>query len=472
MLNKFRKVSSSPGFLLLSFAITAVALLGDQALAMPCMICLAMIIALVLFLNDDLFPTLLPFLCILLIGTTMIGGLEFVLPYIPFGIPAVLGFLFHLVAYRRPFRGGTSLPGLFATSAAILLGGSGVVATQQAIFNGAAAYHLIGLSLGLLFCYYLFATNPRPGRSYDPIKYFLLVMLLLGMLCATLTLSNFLSWILPAVREGKVPLALDYLTGFIYRNTIANLLIMCLPAGFYFAGIREASLAQKVGSLLLGGFMFFALLLTCARTALLFGSILFVLCLIYYLWAPISWRTKLICLSVLLITGLVLFLIFRETIYSLLFERLEHGLVLKKEPRFLLLKRSIEDFRSYPIFGIGLDSTANHDLYDASAAQGCIAWYHMYFPQLWGSMGLFGMIAFAYQLVLRIKIILTKPDYQSMGLTLSYLGLFLYSQTDPGEFIPLPFAFLAVLIFVLLENRNKKNAPLRIDPPRRSGWHE
>jgi hypothetical protein len=42
-------------------------------------------------------------------------------------------------------------------------------------------------------------------------------------------------------------------------------------------------------------------------------------------------------------------------------------------------------------------------------------------------------------------------------LTLSYIGLFFYSQTDPGEFIPLPFGHFAIIIFILLECRCEKN---------------
>ncbi|MBO5270174.1 MAG: hypothetical protein J6B77_05270, partial [Clostridia bacterium] len=76
---------------------------------------------------------------------------------------------------------------------------------------------------------------------------------------------------------------------------------------------------------------------------------------------------------------------------------------------------------------------------------------HLYFPQIWGGLGLVGCIAFAYQAVLRVKLILFRPNAKTVAIALSYIGLFLYSQTDPGEFIPIPFAALAVLMFVLLE---------------------
>ena len=117
------------------------------------------------------------------------------------------------------------------------------------------------------------------------------------------------------------------------------------------------------------------------------------------------------------------------------------------------LLRSIRDFWEHPWFGIGISSTANTDIY---SAEGCICWYHMYFPQIWGSMGLLGLIAYALQFFFRAKLVFTNPDMQSLGMGLVYLGLFLYSQTDPGEFAPIPYAVLAVPLFVLLEGRARK----------------
>ena len=73
----------------------------------------------------------------------------------------------------------------------------------------------------------------------------------------------------------------------------------------------------------------------------------------------------------------------------------------------------------------------------------------------WGSMGLFGIVAYMGQLALRARLVLTKPDMQSIAMGLVYLGLFLYSQTDPGEFAPIPYAVLSVPLFMLLEGRSQ-----------------
>jgi hypothetical protein len=120
------------------------------------------------------------------------------------------------------------------------------------------------------------------------------------------------------------------------------------------------------------------------------------------------------------------------------------------EPRWRLFLRSLTDFLEHPICGIGFASSQNADIY---AADACITWYHLYFPQIWGSLGLLGCAAFGYQLVLRAKLAFYKPNAATVAIALCYLGLFLYSQTDPGEFAPIPFAALGILMFVLLEHR-------------------
>ena len=51
---------------------------------------------------------------------------------------------------------------------------------------------------------------------------------------------------------------------------------------------------------------------------------------------------------------------------------------------------------------------------------------------------------------------LRRKDALSRALSLSYVGLFLMSQVNPGEFCPMPYAFLAMLIFLLFEKDEEK----------------
>ena len=225
---------------------------------------------------------------------------------------------------------------------------------------------------------------------------------------------------------------------------------MMLPAPFFFASDIQAPAGERVAAFLCGMLLYAGLLVAMARTALLFGTVLFVLCLVYYAYGRHGWRVKACCLAMLAAAAAVLLIFFRQDLVALLSVRLGDGLVHPDESRATLLRRAWEDFVAHPFFGIGLGAMKNADVYPPPP--GCICWYHMYFPQIIGSMGLFGLLCFGLQLFQRARMALYRPDRAKTALSLCYVGLFLYSQTDPGEFEPIPYAFLAVLIFLLLES--------------------
>ena len=57
----------------------------------------------------------------------------------------------------------------------------------------------------------------------------------------------------------------------------------------------------------------------------------------------------------------------------------------------------------------------------------------------------------------------TKMDFWSLCLGVSYLGILLMSQVNPGEFCPLPFELLTVLLFILQEKRLDYRKPLPVE---------
>ena len=124
------------------------------------------------------------------------------------------------------------------------------------------------------------------------------------------------------------------------------------------------------------------------------------------------------------------------------------------EARSNLFIRSFEDFVANPIFGRGLGYTGNSDLYDGK--QGTMTWYHMMIPQIVGSLGLVGMYCYGKQIVERFGLMLKKTDSYILTLGLSYVGLLLMSQVNPGEFCPLPYELLAVVNFIMIEKYKEK----------------
>ena len=81
-------------------------------------------------------------------------------------------------------------------------------------------------------------------------------------------------------------------------------------------------------------------------------------------------------------------------------------------------------------------------------------------------MGLVGLCAYLCLLVLRSTLIFRRkrgPVRSTLGL--SYVGLFLMSQLNPGEFSPFPYALMAVAVFVMLEQLDETENLARLLAP-------
>ena len=446
MLEKIRTLLLSPYYSIFLLLLSAIGYtVGGNALIAVLMI-EVQLVALVLCLSDDLAPVLLPTLCVIVLGTTLIGKMELITPWIPYGLTLVPAFVFHFICYRRAkvLCRGVTLSGLIATAAAILLSGIGNLDSTD-YTDPTVWYYLCGMSVLPIVLYLIFASEVKREKRYDQMEYFLGVLVYVGILSAAVIGVNFVKWAF--YTEGALQVK-DYFDLIPYRNTIANILLLCLPAPFYFAGYAEKHPALEIASFSVGCLFYGAMVLTAARTAMLFGSILLLISLVYYFVSKRAWYYKVLNFVIVaaLITLLAYYLL--EPITQLITSRLDGGLASVDEARWKLLLRSISDFKEHPLFGIGFCSTENADIY---AADGCISWYHLYFPQIWGSLGLVGCVAFLYQLAIRARLAIFRPNATTVALALSYLGILLYSQTDPGEFVPIPFAALAVLIFVYLE---------------------
>lgn len=460
MLFKIRKILLSPYYTFFIFLLAATTyMLGDGAL-IACMLFEAALVALVLVLSDDLSPTLFPALSLIVQGTTLIGRIEILTPYIPYALILFPALIAHLILYRRSFTLGVTLNGVVVTALSILFSGLGNRENTD-YRDPTTIYYTLAMSVGLVLLYFLFAFAVKRRSEHDRMQRFLMTLCYVGALCAVIIIYNFLKWFLGYAGGSHVDFYYDLIP---YRNTIANLLTLCMPAPFFFAGYAMKRPFAHVGMFLVGCLFYSAMLMTVARTAMLFGTVVLIVCLVYYLRGKEEWYFKFTSILIVLIGLSVVSVSFYEPILDLFSSRLENGLASLNEPRWLLFLRSITDFLEHPIFGIGFASTQNADIYHADA---CISWYHLYFPQIWGSLGLLGCLAFGYQLVLRAKLAFYKPTAETVAIALCYLGLLLYSQTDPGEFVPIPFAALGILMFVLLEHRYESLEKPTATSPRR-----
>lgn len=443
----------SPAFILLSASVAAISAAFGEAYTMVGIVINAQLFGLALLLCDDFAAAMTPFLTVMCQGATLFTNWEVILPYIiPWGFLPAVGLVWHLTAYRKPLRNGLSLWGLVAAAFAVLLGGLFAADVASPFAGATNAFYYFGLSFGLVLMYLLFSSHYKRPKDYDPYDYFLWQMLFTGLLCSFILLCT----ILPLM--GKDFDFVEFRNTIVFRNSLANIMIMGLPAPFYFAGRKQIPLFGRVLSFCLGLLIYLSLCLTTSRTAVLFGSLLFFICLIYYFACRGNRGSKIINAAILAVS-LSLFLtllprlltIFDVDLFRELFENFPSSLfeIDLREPRIDLYLRAQRDFLSHPIFGVGILTQRNNDIY--AFFSGCIVWYHMYFPQIFGSMGLVGTAAYTLLLGTRARLVFFRPDARSIAISLTALSLFLYSMTDPGEFMPMPFGTMAVLAFVLLE---------------------
>ena len=447
LIPKLRTLLDARSFLYIPFAIALLFSLPVFGTVLPGLAILVLLLAVTLFVSKSILPACYTFFAMICLGILLFPNFSPVLEYWYVSLPAAAGVILHPILYRKEFHPGISFRGILACSAAVLLGGLGTIAVKE-YFHPVSLFYVFSLSGGLVIAYFFFSSECAGDLKGQIGERYLWMMLLCGVVNSGILLFRCLQTF---IVDGGVLYSANYLHRIPFRNTVATFLNMALPTPFFFALSAEKPWKKSL-FFLLGGVFYFSLVLSAARTALLFGTVHMLLCIAYYFWKEKEKsirRLHGIALAVLVIT-IMIFL--KEAFFRVLLTKLDGGMVEANEERFILMFRSGKDFLSNPLFGIGLGSMKNADIY---WAEGCICWYHMYIPQVIGSMGLVGIVTFGYALFLRGRLALHHMDRCGLAISMTYLGLFLCSQTDPGEFAPVPFAILAVMAFAILENRRE-----------------
>jgi len=250
--------------------------------------------------------------------------------------------------------------------------------------------------------------------------------LFLGVFCAYSILDEALRVFL-AIGSPFAP--------YVWSNDICELMLFCIPAAFYYARKRYAYL-------FLGVLFYAAMVFTQSYSAMLSGGILLVLCFAYLLKYRASLR-----IYTAAILGFFVVVAFSFFAY---FVKMKGGLFVAFEAeengRINLIREAWKNFISAPLFGVGIGDPGA-----GNATFMTVNWTHNIIFQVLGSLGLVGALAYGYQLYSRIKTVFLRPDAFRLAAGLSYLGLFLISMLQPGEFCPMPYAMMAVMIFTVLE---------------------
>lgn len=361
-------------------------------------------------------------------------------------VPAVAAILFHFIYYRKTFKIGRSFFGLCAISAALILGGVGTIPAAD-YFAPATLFFVLGLGLGMIAFYLLVKSQFNEESGIEVIK----IMYIVGLFACFCVIMFY-------IRDWDEFVNTREFLCFQSKNNLSTFLMLTMPFPIYFA-IKNP--LHIISTLL----MYVCIIFTGSRGGLLMGTIeLFAIFGAYVIFYPKNKKQRICCISTaaLIAIGVICCIPFiaklngvsgdsGETISNLgeLIKKLRGYLVKSDEVRFRVLLRTGENFKSNPVFGVGMGYTGNEDIW--SARSGAINWYHMWFAQVFAGLGLVGILAYGYQLIDRIIIFFKNRNNLTMTLMLSYLGLFLMSQVNPGEFCPVPYAMLGVTFFIIIE---------------------
>ena len=421
---------NGPYYFPVTLAVTAVSMFTGNVV--PSTVGLALLCGWMLMFCRDILAAATPFLMIFLLSTVKYDSLAVFLPCAPLAVLPIGGLLVHFFRWRAPITVGRSGPGLAAVSVATLLGGLDTIPAKE-YFSPLSLYYTLGLGLGLLVTYVLLRSDLAAPRLYDLLQRLMQMLYTLGLAMVLAIVCFYMGHWAEFSEKWEIPQIL-------FRNFAATILVATLPAAFYMA--RRSRL--HLSSVLLWTL---ALFFTGSRTALLFGSVMLLLGMLYL----VRWKKlPLWSFFAVLVTAAVAVLLFGQQIYELFFGcRGELDFFIKPhEARWALYARGKQDFLNHPVLGIGLGNQKNQDIF--TGVPGSMVFYHNSLLQILGSMGLVGLAAYGLLLWERVRLLRRGGEATHLA-GMFYLGMQLASLTNPGLFCPLPSAMLTVLVFAVLE---------------------
>ncbi|MEA4964983.1 MAG: O-antigen ligase family protein [Oscillospiraceae bacterium] len=415
------------------FAVAALFLMAGEGVAGG--ILLVAFACFMLVFCSDLFSCLFPFLLTIFVTIDYFSDYTALLPYWYIAIPILVALLYHQSKYAVKVHIGVCFSGLVMVAAATLLGGVGRISLQT-YFKPVSLYYTVGLGAVMLLVYLGVKSQSAQGCRSRMLSKFLTILYVSGLFVALLLARYYLMHL----REFLATFSVQELC---CRNFCATILLLALPISFQKALTRPLHLIGAV-------VIYLAILLTGSRSGLLLGSLLVLLGIVYLL--RYDARRRNVYQMALLLGSVPVLLLGYVLVSSLFSSRMVDGNFISSydNVRLEFLVQALRDFNNNPMFGQGLVCTANRDIFEG--APGSMIFYHNYFAQIIGSMGLVGLAAYGFQFFGRVRLLWSKRSPLVVAAALSFLGVFLMSMTNPGEFCPLPNELLVVLLFALLED--------------------
>lgn len=405
-----------------------------------------------LILSSRLTDAMLPAMLLCVFVTRCYDSADIFLAKVPFFIPVVIAIIAHFVIYRRKLRIGRSFFGLCAVTVAVTLGGLGTISASD-YFAGGAIYYVFGLGIGMVAFYLLVKSNFTAESGKEVAR----IMYIMGLFACFCVLRFYAADWQTFMETGKF-------VNFQSSNNLATFLMFAMPFPLFYASRRYVDIFSVI-------LIYICTVMTGSRGGLLMGTIEFFVILIAFaifdntrvfnrfFYAAIAIGLVVVALfslkPIAAFCGFNLGVSDDASVWECIVAFKDYFFQddgNKSEARVKLIDRMIADFKNNPIFGTGIGYTGNSDIYNPR--EGAMNWYHMWFAQVIGGLGIVGILAYGYQLVDRIILFFKNISLFNLTFMLSYFGLFIMSQVNPGEFCPMPYTALAVTFFIIIEKES------------------
>lgn len=365
-------------------------------------------------------------------NTPLDGFSIFIYALIVFVPAIVLRFVF----FPFKFNKGKNFIPLVIYSIALILGGLGSNITAQEYFAFYPVYTMLGLGV-LQVLMYTFWQSYIPNNPNKTIIYFCKMMCVIAVAAIAMIAVTYIKYF---ISHPNVSFKFVF---FPWKNYVSDILMLTMPFSFFLAVKSKFTLT----GLSFGLLQYICIIFTQSGGGILFSTLMVPVLIIYTLLNIQKTQriATIIFLSVLVI-AILSFLLYKKDVFIALYKRkLETG----GSNRLELYKIAIEEFKKYPVFGVGFGFV--HEFMIESGF--IMTYFHSTFFQALGATGIIGVCAYAYMAFSRLKTYVRKNVF-NVFLVIGFLGYAGYSMIDVGTVMPFPFAMMCTFSLVLSEKYN------------------
>lgn len=318
---------------------------------------------------------------------------------------------------------------LIFCAAAVL---NGLFSADYTFKNILYTFALIASLLAVYALFVLFVQFDR--SSFD---YFMYCLVISGLLIVAELIFAFFTTV--QFENGQIVKGSVVLGWGVWTN-IGGMLSMLMPACFYFA------YSHKRGwiGFLLGMVEYACIILSQSRGALLVGTLILALCLVYLCLRGENRKLNRIFTLGIAVCGVVGVILFSGKLIALVQNFMELGFA--DNGRFEMWSIGFENFLENPVFGSGFYDSYQTEEWDMGAYPYL---YHNTVIQLLGATGLVGTLAYAYHRFRTVQLTVTKPNYRKTFLATCILALLLFSLTDVLFFKTYPTIYYALMLLFM-----------------------